>query len=129
VISLDRHAGKTTVAAGMCCAMAKVGRDVVAIEADLRRPTLAEQLGTVRRHGLGDLFASGDNDIVLQPTSYATLKVLTAGLPVGRAADVIGSTLPRVLDDLVMPARTIVVDSPPLRVRPRARSSCRRPTT
>jgi Mrp family chromosome partitioning ATPase/capsular polysaccharide biosynthesis protein len=118
IISLDRHAGKTTVAAGMCCAMAKVGRDVVAIEADLRRPTLAEQLGTPRRHGLGDLFAAGDNDIVLQPTSYATLKVLTAGLPVGRAADVIGSTLPRVLDALEMPGRTRVVDSPPLRGAP-----------
>jgi Mrp family chromosome partitioning ATPase len=118
VISLDRHAGKTTVAAGMCCALAKVARDVVAIEADLRRPTLAEQLGTARRHGLGDLFASGDNDIALQPTSYATLKVLTAGLPVGRAADVIGSTLPGVLDDLATPGRTIVVDSPPLRGAP-----------
>jgi Mrp family chromosome partitioning ATPase len=118
IISLDRHAGKTTVAAGMCCAMAKVGRDVVAIEADLRRPTLAEQLGTPRRYGLGDLFAAGDNDIVLQPTSYATLSVLTAGLPVGRAADVIAATLPRVLDDLVMPGRTLVVDSPPLRGAP-----------
>ena len=118
VISLDRHAGKTTVAAGMCCAMSKVGRDVVAIEADLRRPTLAEQLGTARRHGLGDLFASGDSEIALQPTSYETLKVLTAGLPVGRAADVIGSTLPKVLDDLAAPGRTIVVDSPPLRGAP-----------
>jgi Mrp family chromosome partitioning ATPase len=118
VISLDRHAGKTTVAAGMCCAMSKVGRDVVAIEADLRRPTLAEQLGTARRHGLGDIFASGDDGFALQPTSYATLKVLTAGLPVGRAADVIGSTLPRVLDQLVIPGRTIVVDSPPLRGAP-----------
>ncbi len=118
VISLDRHAGKTTVAAGMCCAMSKVGRDVVAIEADLRRPTLAEQLGTGRRYGIGDLFASGDNDVTLQSTTYATLKVLTAGLPVGRAADVIGSTLPRVVDELVAPGRTIVVDSPPLRGAP-----------
>ena len=118
IISLDRHAGKTTVAAGMCCAMSKVGRDVVAIEADLRRPTLAEQLGTPRRYGLGDLFASGDTDIALQPTSYSTLSVLTAGLPVGRAADVIGSTLPRVIDELAAPGRTIVVDSPPLRGAP-----------
>jgi Mrp family chromosome partitioning ATPase len=98
--------------------MSKVGRDVVAIEADLRRPTLAEQLGTARRHGLGDIFASGDDGFALQPTSYATLKVLTAGLPVGRAADVIGSTLPRVLEQLVIPGRTIVVDSPPLRGAP-----------
>lgn len=98
--------------------MAKVGRDVVAIEADLRRPTLAEQLGTPRRYGLGDLFAAGDNDIVLQPTTYSTLSVLTAGLPVGRAADVIGATLPRVLNDLVMTGRTLVVDSPPLRGAP-----------
>jgi Mrp family chromosome partitioning ATPase len=118
IISLDRHAGKTTVAAGMCCAMSKVGLDVVAIEADLRRPTLAEQLGTPRRHGLGDLFASGDNEISLQSTTYPTLKVLTAGLPVGRAADVIASTLPGVMDKLAAPGRTIVVDSPPLRGAP-----------
>lgn len=118
VISLDRHAGKTTVAAGMCCALSKVGRDVVAIEADLRRPTLAEQLGTPRRHGLGDLYASGDVEILLEPTNYPTLSVLTAGLPVGRAADVIAATLPGIVDDLAAPGRTIVVDSPPLRGAP-----------
>ena len=44
--------------------------------------------------------------------------MLTAGLPVGRAADVIGSTLPRVLDELVTGAQTIVVDAPPLRGAP-----------
>ena len=118
VISLDRHAGKTTVAAGLSCALAKVDRSVVAVEADLRRPTLAEQLGTGRGHGLGDLSASGSNTIILQPTRYTSLRVLTAGLPVGRAADVIGSTLPRVLDELVTDNQMIVVDAPPLRGAP-----------
>jgi len=118
VISLDRHAGKSTVASGLSCALAKVGRDVVAIEADLRRPTLAEQLGVTRRHGLGDLFAAGDEEILLEPTRYASLDVLTAGLPVGRAADVVGSTLPRVIEELQAPGLTIVVDSPPLRGAP-----------
>ena len=97
---------------------AKVGRHVVAVEADLRRPTLAEQLGTGRGHGLGDLSASGSDEISLQSTGYSTLKVLTAGLPVGRAADVIGSTLPRVMSELAADGRTIVVDAPPLRGAP-----------
>ena len=118
VISLDRHAGKTTVAAGLSCALSKVGRHVVAVEADLRRPTLAEQLGTGRGHGLGDLSASGSEGISLQSTGYSSLEVLTAGLPVGRAADVIGSTLPRVLNELATDGRTIVVDAPPLRGAP-----------
>ena len=39
-------------------------------------------------------------------------------MPVGRAADVIGSTLPRVLDELVTDNQTIVVDAPPLRGAP-----------
>ncbi len=118
VISLDRHAGKTTVAAGLTCSLAKVGRQVVAVEADLRRPTLAEQLGTGRGHGLGDLSASGSDEILLQSTDFTSLEVLTAGLPVGRAADVIGSTLPRVLAALATDGRTIVVDAPPLRGAP-----------
>ena len=118
VISLDRHAGKTTVAAGLSCALSKVGRHVVAVEADLRRPTLAEQLGTGRGHGLGDLSASGSDEISLQSTGYSSLEVLTAGLPVGRAADVIGSTLPRVMNELASDGRTIVVDAPPLRGAP-----------
>ena len=118
VISLDRHSGKTTVAAGLSCALSKVGRPVVAVEADLRRPTLAEQLGTGRGHGLGDLSASGSEGISLQSTGYSSLEVLTAGLPVGRAADVIASTLPRVLNELATDGRTIVVDAPPLRGAP-----------
>lgn len=118
VISLDRHAGKTTVTAGLSCALAKVNRNVVAVEADLRRPTLAEQLGTGRGHGLGDLSASGSNTIFLQPTRYTSLRVLTAGLPLGRAVDVIGSTLQRVLDELDRDDQSIVVDAPPLRGAP-----------
>jgi Mrp family chromosome partitioning ATPase len=118
VISLDRHAGKSTVAAGLSCALAKVGREVVAVEADLRRPTLAEQLGTGRGHGLGDLSASGTTELTLHRTTYTSLSVLTAGLPVGRAADVIGSTLPKVLDKLATKGRTIIVDAPPLRGAP-----------
>lgn len=114
VVSLNRHAGKSTVSAGLSCVMARVGRDVVAIEADLRRPTLTEQLETDRGHGLGDVAASGSKDIPLQLTSLAKLSVLSAGLPVGRAADVVGSTIPWIIKELDVPGRHIIVDSPPL---------------
>lgn len=115
VISLDRQAGKTTVAAGLSSAFAKVGREVVAVEADLRRPLLAEQLEVFRGHGLGDIAASGDASIVLQPTGYTQLAVLTAGVPVGRPADVVATALPPVLDAIDHPGRMVIIDAPPLR--------------
>lgn len=118
VISLDRQAGKSTISAGLSCAIGKMGREVVAVEADLRRPTLAEQLGAFRGHGLGDIAASGDESIVLQATKYPHLRVLSAGVPVGRPADVVATTLPSALNAIDRPGRMVIIDAPPLRGAP-----------
>lgn len=118
VVSLEREAGKTMIAAGLACAIAKVNRDVVAVEADLRRPSLAEQLEAFRGHGLGDIAASRTEVAVLQATPYPRLKMLSAGIPVGRPADVIATALPSALDGLDRPGRMIIIDSPPLRGAP-----------
>ena len=114
VVSLNRDTGKSTISAGLSYGMAMVGRSVVAIEADLRNPTLSEQLGVVPKKGLGDIASSDDVELELQNTRHPSLKFLSAGIPAGRAADVIATTLPNVVQTLSEGGRTLVIDGPPL---------------
>jgi Mrp family chromosome partitioning ATPase len=113
VVSLGRGVGKSTITAGLAHSMAAV-RPVVAIEADLRRPALSEHLGVRMALGLGDMAAFGYTDLLVQGTSIPNLKLLPAGIPVARPADVINSTLPGVLDLLSDSSETVFIDSPPL---------------
>ncbi len=118
VVSLRRQTGKTTVAAGLSCALAKVGRSVTAIEADLHYPALAEQLEVQPSHGIGDVAGTTIDELRTQHTRYDHLELLSAGIPIGRAADVVSTTLPGILDRLDEPGRILVIDSPPLRGAP-----------
>lgn len=125
VLSREREEGKTTVVAGLGLVIARLGRPVVAVEADLRRPMLAERLDVLRGYGIGDIASSPSGDItleasnlqpqVLQPTTAPHLDLLTAGIPVGRAPDTIGAVIPRILAELRADVdRTVLLDCPPL---------------
>lgn len=118
VVSLRRQTGKTTVAAGLSCALAKVGRSVTAVEADLHYPALAEQLDVRPSYGIGDYVGTAINEVHTQATHYGHMRLLTAGIPIGRAADVVSTTLPDILDRLDEPGQLLVIDSPPLRGAP-----------
>jgi Mrp family chromosome partitioning ATPase/capsular polysaccharide biosynthesis protein len=117
-VSQHRQTGKSTICAGVACTFARVGKSVVAVEADLHHPTLSDQLMAPPGYGLGDIAASDSSEIVLQPTPYPGLDVLCAGIPVGRVADVIATTLPGVLATLRRRSSFVVIDSPPLRGAP-----------
>ena len=114
VLSYDAGAGKSTVTAGLGWSLAGMGREVVLVDADLRRPTLHERLGLKPRHGLGDM-AAGTTDIpYVQETSRPGLSFVSAGLPSGRVADVVEAALPKAIDYLSGPDKLVLIDAPPL---------------
>src|SRR3954470_21285611 len=60
VTSANLGAGKSYVAANLARALAAEGRSVAAVEGDLRRPTLAQQLEIRPNPGVGDVLHSED---------------------------------------------------------------------
>ena len=119
--------GKTTVARHLAGAAARMGSRVLLLEADLRRPTLAQQLDVSSGPGVADVL------IGVVPLGEAT-QTVDLGLPGAdgsgaRSFDVLvaGSSLPpnpgeliesHAMESLLQQAKTrydlIVVDTPPL---------------
>jgi capsular exopolysaccharide synthesis family protein len=113
IASWSAGEGKSTVAAGLALSMAAVGRDVVMIDADLRRPTQHQRLGEPFGEGLADL-GSMDVEQVLRRTRYEHLWYLPAGVPDRHPADVVTVTLPKAHRALAAEGRMLLIDAPPL---------------
>jgi Mrp family chromosome partitioning ATPase/capsular polysaccharide biosynthesis protein len=110
VLSCSSGEGKTTVAAGLSCALALTGSDVIAIDADLRQGRLNEQLGIVNSRRASTADRSGD--VTPQRTRLARLRVI-GGAPLDQhPTRAITGTLPALLKSASN--SVVVVDSPPV---------------
>jgi tyrosine-protein kinase len=84
VTSPRRGAGATTVASNLAVALADVGRDVVLVSGNQRRPDLHRVLGLERAPGVVEVL-HGECSLIsaVQFTSHPNLRVLTAGTSSG----------------------------------------------
>jgi len=119
ITSADESEGKSTVAVNLSSALSAIGRRVILVEADMRRPTAAAQLGIRRKNlkGLSDLLVSdGDLDTLLVPVGEdGTLSVLPAGTIPPNSADLLsGGRMGEVLARACETADIVIIDSPPL---------------
>jgi non-specific protein-tyrosine kinase len=108
--------GKSTVATNLAAALAQGGKQVILVDADLRRPRLHTLLGLPNRLGLSDLFVRTDLALpdVLQPGALPNLRVLTSGNLPPNPAELLGSErMARLLAELTELADIVVLDSPP----------------
>lgn len=117
VTSAVAHEGKSTTAANLAIALAQAGERVVLIDADLRRPTLADVFALSSGVGLtsvllGDLAV--DEALQLWRDDLP-LNVLTAGHIPPNPAELIGSArMASLVSELTERGATVVLDSPPL---------------
>lgn len=109
--------GKSTTAANLAAAIALSGETVTLVDADLRRPTLADSLGLVEGAGLTDvLIGRATLDDVLQPHAElgAQFAVLAAGNIPPNPSELLGSqAMLGLLAELSLKG-LVVVDAPPL---------------
>jgi capsular exopolysaccharide synthesis family protein len=108
--------GKSTVAANLALSLSEGGRRVLLVDADLRRPVVAQYLGLVGDAGLTTvLVGQALLEEVVQPWGDGTLHVLTSGEIPPNPSELLASAR---MEELVARARAtydvIVIDTAPL---------------
>jgi len=120
VTSPRPKAGKTTTVANLGISLAEIGRRVLLIDGDLRRPRLGKLFGLQFATGLSDaLLAEGTGTIslesVIRPSTVPGLYVLPGGSEPANISKLLHSTY---LDSLIELARSeydfVLIDSPPM---------------
>jgi capsular exopolysaccharide synthesis family protein len=127
VVSAAPGDGKTTIARNLAAAAAKMGSRVLLLEADLRRPTVAQQLGIQAGKGLSDVLIGAVS--LTGATQTLDLDSLSGDGSKTHSFDVLvaGAALPpnpaeliesHSMESLLAQARAtydlIVIDTPPL---------------
>jgi len=116
VTSANPGEGKTTTVANLALVMAQTGKRVIAVDSDLRRPTLHRMFGVENETGLTTLLLSGQPELdgCLKPTAFDNLWVLPSGPQPPNPSELLGSRrLETVLQTLKQSADIIILDSPP----------------
>lgn len=114
VTSAETGEGKTTTATNLAAVMAQLGRRVLLIDGDLRKPRLHQVFGISNRFGLVNLLTGGKSNEAYQRTDVPNLWVLPAGPLPPNPAELLASDRMR---DFLEYVRShfdfVVVDTPP----------------
>lgn len=106
--------GKSTVLANLAISLAKAGRNVVVVDADLRKPSLHHIFKVMGEVGLSNvLLGQLDAGKAIQNTSVKGVHVLASGPKVVDPADLFGTNaMNELISDLEKKYDYVLVDSP-----------------
>ncbi|HEY3289597.1 MAG TPA: CpsD/CapB family tyrosine-protein kinase, partial [Anaerolineae bacterium] len=85
---------KTSVLANLAVVMAQAFKKVIAVDADLRQPSLHEAFGLKNERGLADVLSDSTpvNQLPLLATSVSGLSIMTGGAKRATSLDLIDSS-------------------------------------
>lgn len=118
VTSPDVAAGKTSVAVSLATVLAQGGKDVILVDADLRKRGFDRYLDTPDQVGFGEVLEGKLSlDEVITPWKFKHLSVIAAGNLETNPADLMAShTMEELLKELGGKADLVIIDGPPILV-------------
>ncbi|CAN1530321.1 Mrp ATPases involved in chromosome partitioning [Mycobacteriaceae bacterium] len=116
VTSASPNEGKSTTAINIALALAEAEHNVVLVDGDLRRPSLARYLNLLGSVGFSTVLSGGAPlSDVLQRTKFSRLTLLAAGPIPPNPSELLGSlAAKRLLTDLRAEYDYVIIDSAPL---------------
>lgn len=109
--------GKSTTSANLAVVFANTGKNILLVDADMRRPTVAKTFSLSNSRGLSTLLGSKEVSYrqVVQPSGIEKLSVLTSGPKPPNPAELLSSNrMERLLEDLKENYDLIIFDMPPV---------------
>ena len=118
VVSSGSAGAAATVLANLAVTLAQVGKHIIAVDADLRAPTLHIAFGVPGVDGLSDWLTgagNGTSEPPLRPTTLPNLSVLTSGALPAIPADLVSSDrMAHAVERLGKMADLVLFSAPPL---------------
>lgn len=116
VTSAQSAEGKTTTSFATAASLARMGRRVVLVDADLRRPSVHRRFGLPNDRGLTDLLTSSDPIAsATLATAQENLFVIASGpIPPSPTELVSSPRMEQIVQDLARDYDVVVIDSPPI---------------
>ncbi|MBU6393170.1 MAG: polysaccharide biosynthesis tyrosine autokinase [Sphingomonadales bacterium] len=119
VTSSQPSEGKSTTSLAIARGIARLGRSVVLLDVDLRRPSLHRAIGMLNSDNSGGvssiLTSQSPIDDVIRDTDINTLKMITSGpIPPSPTELLSSSQMPLLIDQLSERFDLVILDSPPV---------------
>lgn len=116
VSSSQPSEGKTTTSCELARGFARMGRRVLLVDVDLRRPSLHHHLGLTNARGLSSLLTRQDSlDQIVQPGGQENLAVITSGPVPPSPTELIASPLmEQLVEEMAERFDVVIFDSPPI---------------
>jgi Mrp family chromosome partitioning ATPase len=86
------------------------------IDCDMRRPGIHTKLGINPESGLADVLKNGMRwrEKLVKIVEIPDLDILPTGFSSRRAADLVGASIPRILEEAIPDYDLVIIDSPPI---------------
>jgi len=117
VTSSGESEGKSTVAANLAIVEAQSGKNVIIIDADMRRPRVHVQFNKSNRKGMSDVVTGKlhIDDVVKTYEQVENLSIITCGTIPPNPSELLGSErMSQILKDLEERFDLVIIDSPPM---------------
>ena len=117
VTSSGESEGKSTVAANLAIVEAQSGKNVIIIDADMRRPKVHVQFNKSNRRGLSDVVTGKlrIEDVVKTYDQVENLSIITCGTIPPNPSELLGSErMSQTLKDLEERFDLVIIDTPPM---------------
>lgn len=116
IASSEPSEGKSTVSANLAITYAKQGKNVILIDADLRKPTVHKSFGVSNRTGLSSILSKNSTiEDAIKYTSIPGLSVITSGpIPPNPSVLLGNGIIDQILDKYSQSNDLVIFDVPPV---------------